>query len=73
MRRHHAGGARERLSHRHRRRWDLAQIQAAVAEADIGNVEVEKDGKREKVKLPKRKIGRYKAAEHPFRYVPERF
>ena len=26
-----------------------------------------------KVKLPKRKIGRYKATEHPFRYVPERF
>jgi polyphosphate kinase 2 len=26
-----------------------------------------------KVKLPKRRIGRYKAAEHPFRYVPERF
>jgi polyphosphate kinase len=27
----------------------------------------------EKVKLPKRKIGRYKAAEYPFKYVPERF
>jgi polyphosphate kinase len=26
-----------------------------------------------KVKLPKRKIGRRKATEHPFRYVPERF
>jgi len=26
-----------------------------------------------KVKLPKRKLGRYKATEHPFRYVPERF
>jgi len=29
--------------------------------------------KREKVKLPKRKIGRYRAADHPFKYVPERF
>jgi polyphosphate kinase len=29
--------------------------------------------KREKVKLPKRKIGRYKAANHPFKYVKERF
>ncbi len=29
--------------------------------------------KVEKVKLPKRKIGRYKASDHPFRYVPERF
>ena len=27
----------------------------------------------QKVKLPKRKIGRYKAAKHPFKYVPERF
>jgi polyphosphate kinase 2 len=26
-----------------------------------------------KVKLPKRKIGRYKAADIPFKYVPERF
>ena len=26
-----------------------------------------------KVKLPKRKIGRYKAADYPFKYVPERF
>lgn len=26
-----------------------------------------------KVKLPKRKIGRYKAIDYPFRYVPERF
>jgi polyphosphate kinase 2 len=25
------------------------------------------------VKLPKRKIGRYKAADHPFKYVPEKF
>ncbi len=29
--------------------------------------------KSEKVKLPKRKIGRYKAADIPFKYVPERF
>ena len=29
--------------------------------------------KVEKVKLPKRKIGRYKASDHPFRYVPESF
>jgi polyphosphate kinase 2 len=27
----------------------------------------------EKVELPKRKIGRYKAVDYPFRYVPERF
>jgi polyphosphate kinase 2 len=29
--------------------------------------------KGEKVKLPKRKVGRYKAANHPFKYVKERF
>jgi polyphosphate kinase 2 len=29
--------------------------------------------KSEKVKLPRRKIGRYKAADIPFKYVPERF
>jgi hypothetical protein len=27
----------------------------------------------EKVKLPKRRIGRYKAVDYPFKYVPERF
>ena len=26
-----------------------------------------------KVKLPKRRIGRYKAIDHPFKYVPEKF
>ena len=29
--------------------------------------------KTEKVKLPKRKIGKYKAAEYPFKYVEEKF
>jgi polyphosphate kinase len=29
--------------------------------------------KDKKVKLPKRRIGRYKAAKHPFKYVKERF
>ena len=29
--------------------------------------------KTEKVELPKRKIGRYKARDYPFRYVQERF
>lgn len=29
--------------------------------------------KTEPVKLPKRKIGRYKAVDYPFRFVPERF
>ncbi len=32
-----------------------------------------KDVKAEKVELPKRKVGRYTAIDHPFRYVPERF
>jgi polyphosphate kinase 2 len=32
-----------------------------------------KSVKSDKVKLPKRKIGRYKAADHPFKYVPEKF
>ena len=32
-----------------------------------------KDIKRDKVKLPKRKIGRYKAIDYPFKYVRERF
>jgi polyphosphate kinase 2 len=32
-----------------------------------------KEVKTEKVELPKRKIGRYKAADYPFRYVQERF
>jgi polyphosphate kinase 2 len=26
-----------------------------------------------KIKLPKRRIGRYKAADHPYKYVPERY
>ena len=29
--------------------------------------------KREKVKLPRRKVGRYKAIDYPFKYVPEKF
>ena len=32
-----------------------------------------KDLHATKVKLPKRKVGRYKAADHPFRFVPEKF
>ena len=32
-----------------------------------------KDVKAAKVKLPKRKIGKYKAIDYPFKYVPERF
>jgi polyphosphate kinase 2 len=32
-----------------------------------------KEAPREKVKLPERKIGRYKAADYPYRYVPEKF
>ena len=32
-----------------------------------------KDLKSDKVKLPKRKIGRYKAVDYPFKYVPEKF
>jgi hypothetical protein len=29
--------------------------------------------KTEKVRLPKRKIGRYQAADYPYKYVEERF
>jgi polyphosphate kinase len=32
-----------------------------------------KEVKAEKVKLPKRKVGRYKPANYPFKYVPEKF
>jgi polyphosphate kinase 2 len=32
-----------------------------------------KEIKRDKVKLPKRKIGRYKGVDHPFKYVPEKY
>jgi polyphosphate kinase 2 len=32
-----------------------------------------KSAPAEKVKLPKRKIGRYKPADYPFKYVPERY
>jgi len=32
-----------------------------------------KASKTEKVRLPKRKIGRYKAADYPYKYVEERF
>jgi polyphosphate kinase len=28
---------------------------------------------REKIKLPKRKIGKYKAADYPYKYVPEKY
>jgi hypothetical protein len=29
--------------------------------------------KRERIELPKRKIGRYKAANYPFRYLTDKF
>jgi len=29
--------------------------------------------KADKVKLPKRRIGRYQAADYPFKYVKERY
>ena len=29
--------------------------------------------KTEKIRLPKRKVGRHKAADYPFKYVEERF
>ena len=32
-----------------------------------------KDVPSEKVELPQRKIGRYKGADYPFKYIPERF
>ena len=32
-----------------------------------------KEIKRDRVKLPKRKIGRYRPADYPFKYVPEKF
>jgi hypothetical protein len=32
-----------------------------------------KSVKSEKVKLPKRKIGSYKAADYPFKYIKEKF
>ncbi len=32
-----------------------------------------KDVKREKIRLPKRRIGGYKAADYPFRYVDEKY
>jgi hypothetical protein len=32
-----------------------------------------KDIKRERVELPKRKIGRYKAVDYPVKRVPEKF
>jgi polyphosphate kinase 2 (PPK2 family) len=32
-----------------------------------------KEIKREKVKLPKRKIGKYKAIDYQFKYVPEKY
>jgi polyphosphate kinase 2 len=32
-----------------------------------------KEAPAEKVKLPKRKVGRYKAVDYPYKFVPERF
>jgi polyphosphate kinase 2 len=32
-----------------------------------------KELKRDKIRLPKRKIGRYQPADYPFKYVPEKF
>jgi hypothetical protein len=32
-----------------------------------------KTNPREKVRLPKRKTERYRGAEHPFKFIPEKF
>ncbi len=51
---------------------DKKRVRLNVISHLLGQVPY-KAAKREKVKLPKRKIGRYKAADYTFKYVPERF
>ena len=51
---------------------DKKKVRLNVISHLLGKVPY-KSVKAEKVKLPKRKIGRYKAKDHPFKYVEERF
>ena len=51
---------------------DKKKVRLNVISHLLGKVPY-KSVKAEKVKLPKRKIGRYKAKDYPFKYVEERF
>jgi polyphosphate kinase 2 len=51
---------------------DKKKVRLNVISHLLGKVPY-KSVKAEKVKLPKRKVGRYKAADYPFKYVKERF
>jgi len=51
---------------------DKKKVRLNVISHLLGKVPY-KSVKVEKVKLPKRKVGRYKAADYPFKYVKERF
>jgi polyphosphate kinase 2 len=51
---------------------DKKKVRLNVISHLLGKVSY-KSVKAEKVKLPKRKIGRYKAKDYPFKYVEERF
>jgi polyphosphate kinase 2 len=51
---------------------DKKKVRLNVISHLLGRVPY-KSVKAEKVKLPKRKIGRYKAKDYPFKYVEERF
>jgi hypothetical protein len=51
---------------------DKKRVRLNVISHLLGHIPY-KDVKAEKVELPKRKVGRYTAIDHPSRYVPERF
>ncbi len=51
---------------------DKKRVRLNVISHLLGQVPYQ-DVKREKVKLPKRKVGRYKAVDYPFKYVEEKF
>jgi len=51
---------------------DKKRVRLNVINHLLGHVQY-KHVKRDKIKLPKRTIGRYKAADYPFRYVDEKF
>jgi len=51
---------------------DKKKVRLNVISHLLGKVPY-KSVKAEKVKLPKRKVGRYKAKDYPFKYVEERF
>ena len=52
---------------------DKKRVRLNVISHLLGKIPYEDITGKKKVKLPKRKIGRYRAVDYPFKFIPEQF